>query len=58
MGQQLKRVVSAVNFANVNNNGNSNYNNSSNVNGVRPDSMINLKPVITEGVAVRPGFKG
>lgn len=30
-------VVSATNFANVNNNGNCNYNNASNVNGVRPD---------------------
>lgn len=30
-------VVSATNFANVNNNGNCNYNNASNFNGVRPD---------------------
>ena len=32
-------VVSAANFANVNNNGNSNNNNASNVLGVRPDSL-------------------
>ena len=34
---------SAVNFANIDNNGNANYNNASNVNGVRPDfdSAIN-----------------
>ena len=32
-------VVSAANFANVNNNGNCNYNNASNANGVRPDSL-------------------
>ena len=31
------RIVSAANFANVNNNGNCNYNNASNANGVRPD---------------------
>lgn len=33
----MSRVVSAANFANVNNNGNANYNNASNANGVRPD---------------------
>ena len=33
----LRDVVSAANFANVNNNGNCNYNNASNSNGVRPD---------------------
>ena len=33
----LRDVVSATNFANVNNNGNANYNNASNSNGVRPD---------------------
>lgn len=32
-------VVSAANFANVNNNGNANYNNASNSIGVRPDSI-------------------
>ena len=32
-------VVSAANFANVNNNGNANNNNASNSNGVRPDSI-------------------
>lgn len=32
------RVVSAANFANVNNNGNANYTGASNSNGVRPDS--------------------
>lgn len=36
MGQSLY-VVSASNFANVNNNGNANNNNASNSNGVRPD---------------------
>ena len=34
----LRDVVSASNFANVNNNGNANYNSASNANiGVRPD---------------------
>lgn len=33
----LRDVVSATNFANVNNNGNANYNNASNGNGIRPD---------------------
>ncbi|MCC8063668.1 MAG: DUF6273 domain-containing protein [Clostridiales bacterium] len=33
----LRDVVSASNFAYVNNNGNANANNASNVNGVRPD---------------------
>lgn len=33
----LRDVVSAANFANVNNNGNCNNNNASNTNGVRPD---------------------
>ena len=33
----LRDVVSAANFANVNNNGNANYNNASNGNGIRPD---------------------
>ena len=32
----LRDVVSATNFANVNNNGNANYNNASNGNGIRP----------------------
>ena len=35
----LRDVVSAANFANVNNNGNANYNNASNSNGVRPISV-------------------
>lgn len=33
----LRDVVSATNFANVNNNGNANYNNAGNSNGFRPD---------------------
>lgn len=33
----LRDVVSASNFANVNNNGNANNNNASNSNGIRPD---------------------
>ena len=40
----LRDVVSASNFANVNNNGNANYNNASNANiGVRPDFGSILK---------------
>lgn len=34
------RVVSAMNFANVNNNGNTNNNNASNSNGVRPGFFV------------------
>ena len=48
-GQHLICVVSAANFANVNNNGNANYNNASNSNGVRPDSLS----TDTEGDVVR-----
>ena len=33
----LRDVVSATNFANVNNNGNANNNNAGNSNGIRPD---------------------
>lgn len=33
----LRDVVSATNFANVNNNGNANNNGASNSNGIRPD---------------------
>jgi hypothetical protein len=35
----LRSVVSATNFANVNNNGNANNNNASNSNGIRPDFL-------------------
>ena len=41
----LRDVVSASNFANVNNNGNANYNNASNANvGVRPDFGSIIRP--------------
>ena len=42
----LRGVVSATNFANVNNNGNANYNNASNSNGFRPDfgNAITVSP--------------
>ena len=38
----LRDVVSATNFANVNNNGNANNNSASNANGVRPDFVSPL----------------
>ncbi|MCC8047308.1 MAG: DUF6273 domain-containing protein [Clostridiales bacterium] len=41
----LRDVVSASNFANVNNNGNANYNNASNVNGVRPILIPHLMSI-------------
>ena len=44
-------VVSATNFANVNNNGNANYNNAGTVNGVRPDSF-QLLLIRKEGLSI------
>lgn len=54
-------VVSAANFANVNNNGNANNNNASNSNGVRPDSVDTTDKtseeasIKSEGEVVHPG---